>query len=328
MSFRTTSGALPFTELAPMMRDLERAAMRDKSYRRFPVGQEAGRYLRALRYAGASQETLNSYETVYCRLALRFADFASLEDFVGPVGKEHLREFLDREWGECAEATRRVRLTALSSLARWAVEEGRVSADFTAGIRAPRARSRERQAHPPAELRRLIIAQPLLRDQCALGLLCMLGLRKNELRLLQIGHIDLGREFVTIHGKGDKVALLPIAIPELRDDLYLNIQGEQREPHEFLLYPRGHPEKPMVPSSVHRWFKNCLAVAGLSDRPLHELRHSAGDAIWRATGNLVLAQQLLRHISLETTRRYLHPNHEDLARGLRTVGDVWRGEGK
>jgi hypothetical protein len=154
--------------------------MRDKSYRRFLIGQEAGRYLRALRYAGASTETLNSYETVYCRLALRFADFASLEDLVGPAGKEHLREFLDREWGECSEATRRVRLTALSSLAKWAVAEGRVSADFTAGIRAPRARNRERQAHPPSELRRLIVAQPLLRDQCALGLLCMLGLAQER----------------------------------------------------------------------------------------------------------------------------------------------------
>jgi integrase len=80
-------------------------------------------------------------------------------------------------------------------------------------------------------------------------------------------------------------------------------------------------------TSIHRWFKRCLEQAGLSDRPMHELRHSAGDAIWRATGNIVLAQQLLRDESVGTTQRYLHPTREDLADGLRSVGDVWR-EGK
>jgi integrase len=155
----------------------------------------------------------------------------------------------------------------------------------------------------------------------------VLGLRKNELRLLQISDIDLGRELVTIHGKGGKVALLPIAIPELRDDLYMHIRGNNGHRASTCCTREGIRRKPMVPSSVHRWFKNCLATAALSDRPLHELRHSAGDAIWRATGNLVLAQQLLRHVSLETTRRYLHPTREDLAVGLRSVGDVWR-EGK
>jgi len=49
---------------------------------------------------------------------------------------------------------------------------------------------------------------------------------------------------------------------------------------------------------------------------LHELRHSAADNLWLASGNLMLAQQLLRHESVATTQAYLHPTREDLSDAL------------
>jgi site-specific recombinase XerC len=49
---------------------------------------------------------------------------------------------------------------------------------------------------------------------------------------------------------------------------------------------------------------------------LHEMRHSAADNLWRASGNLVLASQLLRHESVATTQSYLHPTREDLSAAL------------
>ena len=66
----------------------------------------------------------------------------------------------------------------------------------------------------------------------------------------------------------------------------------------------GDPSRPMDPSSIHRWFKQGLERAGLpTSIKMHELRHSAADNLWRVTGNLMLAQQLLRHESVATTRR-------------------------
>jgi site-specific recombinase XerD len=73
----------------------------------------------------------------------------------------------------------------------------------------------------------------------------------------------------------------------------------------------------MDPASVHRWHKKCLERAELpASIKLHELRHSAGDNLWRQTGNLLLAQQLLRHQSVATTQHHLHPNRDDLAAAL------------
>jgi site-specific recombinase XerD len=52
---------------------------------------------------------------------------------------------------------------------------------------------------------------------------------------------------------------------------------------------------------------------------IHELRHSAADELWRLTGNIVLAQQLLCHENVSTTQAYLHPSREDLREGMRLL---------
>ena len=54
---------------------------------------------------------------------------------------------------------------------------------------------------------------------------------------------------------------------------------------------------------------------------MHELRHSAADNLWRETGNIVHAKQLLRHRSVGTTETYLHPSMDDLTAAMRSMGD-------
>jgi integrase len=55
----------------------------------------------------------------------------------------------------------------------------------------------------------------------------------------------------------------------------------------------------------------------------HEMRHSAADAVFRSTGNIVMAQMLLRHESPATTAIYLHPTRDDLAEALRGLDASW-----
>lgn len=320
------SDGLPVMPTGPMIRDARRA-VKDKSYQRYPVGAEVGRYLRALRFSGAAKNTIDTYELVLAKLAIEHDDFESLERFSPSVGTTCLREFLETHWGDLAPATRRNRLAAVRSFFKWAREEGRISADPTLPIKGPRARNVERLAYPRDSILSLISAQETLRDVCALWLLARLALRKDGLRRLHIRDIDLVRNLVFVrHGKGDKAAAVPIAYRQVRDDLYLHVVGEGRRPEEFLLYPKADREHPMQPSSVHRWFKRCLARAGLpATVKLHELRHTAGDEMWRETGNIVLAQKLLRHESVGTTEAYLHPTREDLVAGMRLVDERWSG---
>lgn len=52
---------------------------------------------------------------------------------------------------------------------------------------------------------------------------------------------------------------------------------------------------------------------------IHDLRHHAGTAIMRATGNLQVARRLLGHASIQSTVRYAHATEGDLRSGLESV---------
>ena len=65
----------------------------------------------------------------------------------------------------------------------------------------------------------------------------------------------------------------------------------------------------------------CLASFTLGDRLLRCMSCGTplADNLWRETGNLLLAQQLLRHESVATTQAYLHPSRDDLAHALTSL---------
>lgn len=330
---------LQITTLAPMIRQagpIYERAIKDKSYRQHPVGQDVARFLRALRWADYSEATLLAYEETGARLALDHADFENgIEDFCTPIGTELLRDFLDRHWGLCAPATKGRHTSMLKSLFAWGVGERRIGWDPAAAIKPPKGgRARERVAYNVGVLHRLVARQDSLRDQCALQLLCRMGLRKNELRLLTLGDVDLVRNLLVVHGKGGHVHVMPLGPASLRADLELYLQERAPyRPDEHLLYPRPAGKKgddtarklrPLDPASVHRWFKKCLEHADLpATVKTHEMRHSAADNLWRSEGDIVKAQQLLRHASVKTTQGYLHPTRADLAAAIERQDEGW-----
>jgi hypothetical protein len=83
-----SADSLALADAAPIMRELGRAASKDKSYRRYPVGEEVGRFLRHLRWSDSAENTLDTYEIAPSRLAVDFADFEALERFAAPDGTE------------------------------------------------------------------------------------------------------------------------------------------------------------------------------------------------------------------------------------------------
>lgn len=252
-------------------------------------------------------------------------ELLAADDHWGLLGRFLLLLRLDHHWGESASATRRNRLAIVRSFFKWAVEERGLGESPAAKIKPPKRTNVERSAYTPELIDQLARAQPTLRDQIAIQLLGRLALRKNELRLMKVKDIDLGRGTILIHGKGGKIVILPIGFPDLKTDLEVHLVG--RDPEEYLIYPKADTSRPMDPGSMHRWFKRALERAGLPTTiKTHELRHSAADHLWRATGNLMLAQQLLRHESVATTQAYLHPTRDDLAAGLASLNQVVRSE--
>jgi len=67
------------------------------------------------------------------------------------------------------------------------------------------------------------------------------------------------------------------------------------------------PSKPMGPHGLHSWWYRCLEAAQIvpkgttSGEKMHKSRHTAGQRVLDATGNLKAVQKLLGHSSIQTT---------------------------
>lgn len=119
--------------------------------------------------------------------------------------------------------------------------------------------------------------------------------------------------------------VLPIGFQRLRGALELHLVERSGEPDEFLLYPLRFRTRPMDRTTLHRWFKKCLARAGMPpDIQLHELRHTAAQALYDLSEDIVLAQQLLRHGDIRTTRGYLRGSLERLRAAQAALEQSWQ----
>lgn len=315
---------LPVTDLGAMMRRVE-VALRDEEWKFCPVGRELWRYYSAFKWDHDSEHSRRAYKDVVGRLALRHSDWESVEEFCSPMGTEYIREFLSAEWGSGSASTRAQKTSIVKAAFKWLALERRISYDPTATIRRPKTSRRStRQAYDPAVLHKLITSQDSGRDAAALELVCWLGLRRAELREVTVGEIDLVRGYVFVHGKGRKDVLEPLPAQWCDELNPFAMHVRHRDPREYLLYPRNRKFEPMSLAGVHNWFKRCVEKAGYpSTMTLHEMRHSAADALRRQTGDVSLAQQLLRHSSLATTDAYLHPTSTDLADALTAMQAEW-----
>lgn len=196
------------------------------------------------------------------------------------------------------------RLTALRSWYGWLQDELGVPLNPAARVRllvpvparSPSAGLELEQA------RRLLAATEHLtkRDALGVGLLLLLGLRASELG--QLNAQDLRRErghlVLTVRGKGGTVHDLPLSswLAE-RAEQYL--QGRRSGP--LLETETG---KRITRYQVRRLVERACRWAGLDPVNPHALRHAAVTLALQAGAPLHRVQDLARHASPVTTRRY------------------------
>lgn len=307
-------------QLAPMIRD----ALKDKSYQLTPVGAEAGSYLRAKRKR-LTDSSYRDYECGLDKLARHFPDL-QIEDFEPPAGTERLEEFLDALWGDAAPRTYNKNLSIVKDFFRFQIMRGRLHGDPTLVIERARSRQVYRTTFTGDQRRAIVAEQESRRDRICVRLLLDYGLRKGALCAVQIKHFDHQRKRLTIFTKGQKVRDVPLPHAEFWLDLERYILDVGAEPADYLLCrhrtipvgkpnAEGHrhvevrqlPEKPMSSSGAHKWWYGCLANAGIvaagttSGERMHKARHTAGQRVLDASGNLKAVQKLLGHTSIQTT---------------------------
>jgi hypothetical protein len=115
--------------------------------------------------------------------------------------------------------------------------------------------------------------------------------------------------------------LLANNLGHLPDAVFTYVARTTREHRggERIVRAQRHP---ITYGAFYAAFKAAAKAIGRPELRVHDLRHTAGTNTLRATGNLVMAQQLLAHQSINTTRRYAHVLKEDLREALERVHDT------
>lgn len=73
---------------------------------------------------------------------------------------------------------------------------------------------------------------------------------------------------------------------------------------------------PLTPTALRKPWAAALEGAEVSAFRLHDLRHTRGTRIVRATGSLAAAKEALKHKRIETTLRYAHVLDDDVRNAL------------
>lgn len=153
----------------------------------------------------------------------------------------------------------------------------------------------------------------------------IMGLRRREL-LLTWPQVDFDQATIAIIGKGGKPAILPLsqrayqilwALRGNHPNYVFTFVAERTRtcPKTGIDFVRGQ-RYPMTYYGIGTNRRRKWPKAGVDAR-LHDTRHTTGQRTLRATGNLRLVQQLLRHTEISTTAKfYTDTTMADLRDGL------------
>jgi integrase len=153
----------------------------------------------------------------------------------------------------------------------------------------------------------------------------IMGLRRREL-LLTWPQVDFNESIIAIIGKGGVPAKLPLTrrayeiLWALRGNDPVQVftfiaQRTRRCPKTGQQFIRGQ-RYPMTYHGISTNRRRKWKKAGVDAR-LHDTRHTTGQRTLRATGNLKLAQTLLRHSDIKTTAKfYTDTTMADLRAGM------------
>ncbi len=303
---------------------------------RVEVIDEFARHLRAER--GRSEHTVRAYlgdvAAFLDHVGGSAADTgavtgAGIDTGIATVTLADLREWLGAlAGGGAARATLARRAAALRTFFRWAARTGRVPADPSLRLSAPR-----RLQSLPAVLTQhdvtalLDVAavaadddDPLhLRNRAVLELLYATAIRVGELVALDVDDIDLSVNVVRVLGKGAKERSVPFGMPA-RDALLdwlrrgrPGVAGPGSGAALFLGRRGSRVDPRQVRSVVHEMMGHIPDAADIGP---HGLRHSAATHLLEGGADMRMVQELLGHASLSTTQIYTHVSIDRLKRSF------------
>ncbi|MCU1499683.1 MAG: site-specific recombinase XerD [Acidimicrobiales bacterium] len=268
------------------------------------------------------------------------ADFTAWAERAGIAGPESVdRRSLRRYLVDLADgatsgrplAARTIarRTSALRRYFRWATRTGRLAADPSLTLRAPRGTGRLPRILHDDQLHRLLDDPPetapvptgsgneardrarRLRDDAVVEILYGSGLRVAELCGLRIADLDLSRGRTTVWGKGSKERVVPLSEPAVEavrgwlEHGRAVLAGPDVDRQLVFVNLRGRGLSP-------RDTRRILDRRSVEPTHPHALRHTFATHLLDGGADLRAVQELLGHEDLSTTQIYTHVSRERL----------------
>lgn len=140
-----------------------------------------------------------------------------------------------------------------------------------------------------------VLGKANLEEKLLISMLYGLGLRISELSALEL--VDIKKEWVQIHGKGNKVRELPL-LGTLQELIVLYVK--RKSPKKYL-FEKGNA--PMNAAQLRYMLTKLFKEAGLKVTP-HQLRHSFATHLLNNGARISDVSELLGHETMATTQVY------------------------
>lgn len=145
------------------------------------------------------------------------------------------------------------------------------------------------------------------------------GCRLAECVNLRWADVDWGGRQIWIRGKGDKLATIPLS-PTVRELLCTLREHDSEVVFTYQVRNGGREvrkgaRRPITYEGLKTAFGRAVKPI-LPDYRFHDNRHTAATRILRASGNLRVAQALLRHSNISTTTKYAHVMQDDVVAAM------------
>ncbi|HQR73934.1 MAG TPA: tyrosine-type recombinase/integrase [Sulfurovum sp.] len=140
-----------------------------------------------------------------------------------------------------------------------------------------------------------VLAKANLEEKLLVSMLYGLGLRISELSALELK--DIKKEWVQIHGKGNKVRELPLL--ENLSKL-ISVYVNQKSPKKYL-FEKGNA--PMNAAQLRYMMTKLFKESGFKVTP-HQLRHSFATHLLHHGARIADVSELLGHETMATTQVY------------------------
>ena len=260
---------------------------------------------------GYSQRTLETYSS-WSRHYLRWLGENGYPDpdltaFATPV----LRRYLYHLSSRMRPRSVRSAFYPLRGMAKFLVETGAIASDPVREIAMPKKDAPVRRMVSDGNIAALLAACERLHHprkialyRAVISTLTFTGVRIQELRNLQVEHVDAERRMLTVHaGKGSKTGHLYPCDEWWQAYREWTLQREDDTKHPYLFsVDRG---RRLGTEGVYRILDETSAIAGLDRAPrCHEFRRSLTVRLLAKGASLREVSAVLRHALLSTTLEY------------------------